>query len=307
MVLNIITKLRTLLPAGLAVVVVATACSQSPQDASQTKVVVTTSVLGDVTRQIVGTNAVVEVLIPTGQDPHGFQASAAQAASMRQADLVIAVGLGLEEGLSDALDSAESDGVVVLELAPLLDPIAFSSDSQTLDPHFWLDPLRMAEGAAIIGNALTEVDPEVDWAGAARRYQLSVESALEASTETLANVPAGRRLLITSHDSLGYWAQRYGFAVLGTIVRGGSTQSDPSPADLAELIIRIEDTGVDAIFIESTASSDLANAISDEVGFPVSVVELFTGSLGDAGSGADTYLGMIRINAERVAQALGED
>jgi len=302
MVLNIITKLRTLLPAAVALALVAAACSHSGEDDGPTRVVVTTSVLGDVVGNIVGTNALVEVLIPTGQDPHGFQASAAQAASMREADLVIAVGLGLEEGLSDALDNAALDGATVLELAPRLEPIAFPS-AETLDPHFWLDPLRMAEAVAIIGSALGEIDPTVDWAGPAGRYRISIESALASSIETLSSVPSERRFLITNHDSFGYWAQRYGFEVLGTIV-GGSTQSDPSPADLANLIGLIEATGIDAIFIESTASPDLADTISGEVGFPVSIVELFTGSLGASGTGADTYVGMIETNAVRVAEAL---
>ncbi|MDH3470142.1 MAG: metal ABC transporter substrate-binding protein [Acidimicrobiia bacterium] len=303
MVLNIITKLRTLWLAALAMVLVAAACSQSSEVDGPTRVVVTTSVLGDVVANIVGTNAVVEVLIPTGQDPHGFQASAAQAASMREADLVIAVGLGLEEGLSDSLDNAVSDGATVLELAPRLEPIALRSDPETLDPHFWLDPQRMAEAVAVISNALGEVDPTVDWDATAGRYRLNIESALASSVETLSAVPPERRFLITNHDSLSYWAQRYGFEVLGTIV-GGSTQSDPSPADLADLIGLIEDTGIDAIFIESTASTELADTISGEVGFPVSIVEVFTGSLGGAGTGADTYVGMIETNAARVAEAL---
>ncbi|MCP4222852.1 MAG: zinc ABC transporter solute-binding protein, partial [Actinomycetia bacterium] len=138
----------------MAIAVLTAACSQSTDDDGRTRVVATTSVLGDVVAQIVGTDAVVEVLIPTGQDPHGFQASAAQAAALREADLVIAVGLGLEEGLADAIENAQSDGVTVIELAPRVEPIGFSSDPETLDPHFWLDPLRMAEAVAIIGNGL---------------------------------------------------------------------------------------------------------------------------------------------------------
>ena len=255
--------------------------------------------------QIVGSEASVEVLIPAGQDPHGFQVSASQAAALRQADLVIAVGLGLEEGLEDSISNAQSDGVTVLELAPTLEPIGLALDSSTPDPHFWLDPVRMGEAVAVIGDAMAQVDPSVDWAARAGRYRGEVEEASALSSETLAAVPADRRLLITDHDSLGYFAQRYNFEVAGTIVGGGSSQADASPADLAELVGLIEGSGIRAMFIEATASSGLAEAVAAELDFPFEVVELFVGSLGEPGTGADTYLGMIETNAQLVAEALG--
>jgi len=280
------------------------ACSQNADVGDQLHVVATTSVLGDVVSEIVGSDAVVEVLIPTGQDPHGFQVSAAQAASLREADLVIAAGLGLEEGLSDALENAESDGVMVLELAPRLEPIAFSSDPEVLDPHFWLDPVRMGEAVAVIGSALDQLDSSIDWGARAGRFRAEIDSAMAQSLDTLAAVPMDRRILITNHDALGYFAQRYNFDVVGTIVGGGSTQSDASPADIAELVGVIEELGIAAMFIDATASHELADAVAGELDFPFAVVELFESNLGDPGTGAETYLGMVVTNAERVAEAL---
>ncbi len=125
-------------------------------------VVATTSILGDVVSNVVGDAGEVEVLMAPGVDPHSFQASAAQAASLRAADLVVANGLGLEESLDDTLAAAQEDGAVVVEVAQDMDPIPFEgaddhdhgadeqdvdADHQALDPHVWLDPQRMAVGA----------------------------------------------------------------------------------------------------------------------------------------------------------------
>nr|MCU0281452.1 metal ABC transporter substrate-binding protein [Acidimicrobiia bacterium] len=128
-----------------------------------------------------------------------------------------------------------------------------------------------------------------------------LDAEIEAS---LAAVPPEQRKLLTNHHALGYFADRYGFEVIGAIIPGGSTLAAPSPADLAELVDLLRQAGVRAIFAETTQSADLAEALAAELGGQVAVVSLYTGSLGEAGSGADTYIGMQRSNAERIAAAL---
>ncbi len=119
---------------------------------------VSSSVLRDVVAQVVGDCAEVEVLAPTGTDMHAFEPSARQAAALREADLVVANGLGLEAGLDPVLESAESDGVEVLRLAPELDPIPLSTGGADaeLDPHVWTDPVRMVRAAELIGDAAVQ-------------------------------------------------------------------------------------------------------------------------------------------------------
>jgi zinc/manganese transport system substrate-binding protein len=118
-------------------------------------------------------------------------------------------------------------------------------------------------------------------------------------------VPAERRVLVTNHDALGYFADRYGFEVLGTVIPGGATLADPSSADLAELVATIQREEVPAIFAETIEPSVLAETVAAEVGDQVRVVELFTGSLGEEGSGAETLIDALIINARRIAEALG--
>jgi zinc/manganese transport system substrate-binding protein len=290
-------------------------------ECAHTLVVATTTILGDVAGHIVGEQGRVEVLMPVGADPHSFQASAAQAALLRQADLVVANGAGLEGGLHDVIAAAAADGVAVIEAASFVEllPVEVHEDEGeghedehegheqgALDPHIWTDPARMAEVANGIGEALAASDPACAavYRAAAAAYAeelLDLDAAIE---EILAAVPPDDRQLVTNHHAFGYFADRYGFEVVGAIIPGGATLAAPSAADLAQLVDLLRQAGVRAIFAETTQSANLAEALAAELGSEVAVVSLYTGSLGEPGSGADTYAGMQRTNAERIAAAL---
>jgi zinc/manganese transport system substrate-binding protein len=252
-------------------------------------------------------------LLPIGASPHDYQASAQQAAALQSADLVVANGLALEEGLIDLLASAEADGANILTLAPLLDPIPFSGgvpeddhddDHGGDDPHVWLDPIRMAEAGRLIAAQLRAIDPSVDWEARAQAYAGELETADDQIRAILDEVQASDRKLVTNHGSFGYFALRYDFDVIGIVIPGGSTLADPSSAALTDLVDEIVAQGVPAIFGETTESTALAEAIADESGATVQVVQLYTGSLGEAGSGAETLIDLLVTNAERIAAAL---
>jgi zinc/manganese transport system substrate-binding protein len=295
------------LTVGLALIVLLGACSDDGVPEGLT-VVATTTILGDVVANVVGGDAEVVVLAPLGADPHDFQPSSAQVATINEADLVVANGLSLEEGLEDILDGAASDGANVIELAPQLDPLPFGSgdDSDSQDPHVWLDPVRMGDAARLIASKLTAIDGSVDWNARADAYAAEL-AALDGEIEAmLAAIPEGGRLLVTNHDSLGYFAARYEFNVIGTVIPGGTTLADPSSEALAELVSVMETAGVTAIFAETTLPAVLAEAVAAELGSDVEVVSLYTGSLGEAGSGAETLIDMLRTNAERIAEGLGK-
>ncbi len=314
-----VLALAVVLASSLTACTSSEVASSTPQPASgPLSVVATTSVLGDVVANVVGDAATVEVLLPIGADPHDYQPSARQLAQVIEADLVVANGLRLEEGLVDALASAEADGANVLEVAPMVDPIPFggtgaesgcdptqeSGDTSRCDPHVWTDPMRMAAAARIIAAELAALDGSVDWEGNAERYAQELLVADEEIAAALEAVPDDRRTLVTNHDSLGYFADRYGFEVVATVIPGGTTLGDPSSAELADLVAVIGDTGVPAIFAENVEPAALAEAVAAEAGDGVAVVELFTDSLGEPGSGADTLIGMLRTNAERIAAAM---
>ncbi len=294
----------------------AVACDSDTSNDGAARVVATTTILGDIARNVVGDSAEVDVLMPVGADPHDFQPSAQQVAAIQRADLVLATGLGLEEGLSDVLESAAADGVRIWEVGPDVDPLRFSEsaddgpndeDHETgdFDPHFWLDPLRVARAAALLGDQLEEIAPGHDWASGVDAYAAELAAVDEDSIEALTVVAPSDRKLVTNHRSFGYFADRYDFEVVGTVIPGGATLANPSSAELASLVATIQREQVPAIFTENVEPDVLASAVAAEVGYDVEIVELYTGSLGERGSDGDTLIKMLESNVARIAGALG--
>jgi len=294
-------------------------------------IVVTTSILGDVVSAITGDDATVRVLMGPGVDPHVYEASAADAAAMRDADLVIANGLLLEERLVSVLEAAEEDGVRVLTVAEQVDPIEFASkdddhshdhshshshshshddehDHGDEDPHFWWDPMRMAMATELIGIALADVRPEIDWSARVATYNAELMAVHEEMVALFATIPDAKRRIITNHDSLGYLAARYDFEVIGTVIPGSTTSAATNSRDFARLVDLVVAEGVSVIFAENTDTTDLAEQLGSEaVGrgdIAVTVVRIYTDALGAPGSGAETYLGMLRTSARLITEAL---
>ncbi len=275
--------------------------------------VVTTAILGDVVTELVGDAAAVEVIMPPNADPHDFAPSAQQAALMRDADALVMNGLGFEEGLVDTIGGAEADGVAVIAATDGVDLLEYGAagDEQADegdDPHFFTDPLRMAAAVEHIAEELVEQVDGLDTEAYRDRvatYLEALEALHEEVEETLSAVPEERRVLVTNHEVFGYFADRYGFEVLGVVIPGGSTLAEPSARGLSELAEAIAEEGVPAIFAEASSPSELADALAAE-GTAVDVVELFSEALGEDGSGAETYLGLVRTNARRIAGALSD-
>ena len=299
-------------------------------------IVVSTTVLGgvvsDIARCAEGDDQAVTVVMPVGVDPHDFQPSSAHVASMVAADLVIVNGLGLEEGLLPALDSIGSDGARVLEIGALIDPLPFGAEAEehsedehhddhadedhsesgaeeddhahgAYDPHFWMDMDRMAAAARLIGEEVEAFGAE-GYLACGEEVAASIEGAEQELLDTLAGVPDARRILVTDHDALSYFAESFGFRVIGVVIPGGSTLGEPNSQELAALVSVIQDQDVPAIFGDATLSNEILEILAAEAGRDVQVVSLFIGSLGGPDSGATSYEEMMMTNADRIAQAL---
>ncbi|MEM9653117.1 MAG: metal ABC transporter substrate-binding protein, partial [Actinomycetota bacterium] len=175
------------------------------------------------------------------------------------------------------------------------------------DPHFFTDPVRMTDVVAGISAFLSAEVDGLDTAAldtAAADYTAELE-ALDAEVRSLVeDIPADSRILVTNHEVFGYFADQYGFEVVGAVIPSGSTVDGASAGDLAELAETIEEEGVKAIFSDASSSDNLIEALAAEVG-DVEVVELYTESLGESGSDGGTYLDMVRTNATRISAALG--
>ena len=171
------------------------------------------------------------------------------------------------------------------------------------DPHFWFDPLRVKLAVNDIAARLSVIDPDgrAIYSSNASAYNAQLDELHAWTQEQVTAVPEERRFLVTSHDSFGYFANLYDFEVVGVIL-STTTEVEPSPADLVELSHEVEEYNVSAIFGETTVSERLAQSIASESG--AELVRLYSGSLGIEGSGAETYLDMIRTNVQRIVDAL---
>lgn len=180
-------------------------------------------------------------------------------------------------------------------------------EDSAVDPHFFTDPSRMIQaGEGISAFLATELESlDDDALSVSSAEYLSALAAADADAESiLAAIPPEGRVLVTNHEVLGYFADRYGFDVVGAVVPSGSTADAVSVADLADLAAVIRAAGVPAIFADTSSPDRLADTLASEVG-DIEVVELFTESLGEDDSPAATYLEMVATNAQRVADALG--
>lgn len=177
-------------------------------------------------------------------------------------------------------------------------------DHGPLDPHFWFDPPRVKLAVNEIAARLSALDPQNSGAYYANAAAYFNElDALHAWTQQhVEQVRPECRLLITSHDSLSYFAKLYGFEVVGLVIPSLSTHVEPSAEHIAGLIETVHEHDVPAVFGETTVDQKIVEALARETG--AEIVQLYSGSLGEEGSGADTYLGMVQTNVERIVEAL---
>ncbi|RDI44710.1 zinc ABC transporter substrate-binding protein AztC [Nocardia mexicana] len=299
--------MRTVIRACIAVLVLAVAPACADRHDGGPEIVVTTNILGDITRAIVGDTAEVTVLMPPNADPHQFAISAQTAARIERAALLIHNGLGLEEGVQRHVRAAEEAGVTTVSVGEQVDPIRFrSAEGGKPDPHFWTDPARVRRAVEVIGDRVAGIDG-VD-ADAARagisRYRAALDRLDGWMTEQFAALPPERRKLVTNHHVFGYLAQRFGFEVIGAVVPSGTTLASPSASDLAGLAETVRVAGVPAVFADSSQPDRLARVLAEQAGLRVRVIPLYSESLTEPGGGAPTYLDMMRANTEAIVRGL---
>jgi len=286
-------------------------------------VVATTEVLGSLVSQLVGDAAEVTVIMPSGANPHSYEPSARDAERILGADVVVSNGLELEEALLTVLESAASDGatwfqaaehITVRELGTASDDEHHADDDEAEhaehhadagdhehvhgaeDPHIWTDPLAMRDVVLALGPVLEEAGIAVGDGASDLADELEALDATVAAI--LATVADEDRKLVTGHRSLGYFADRYGFARIGTVIPSLSTSGEPTARELAQLIEDIKANEVRAVFAEVGTPQAVAEAVASDSG--VELVAFSTSQLPEGG----TYQDLIVEIATTVAGAL---
>jgi zinc/manganese transport system substrate-binding protein len=299
--------------------------------AGRPSIVVTYSILGAVVSEVVGDAADVKILMPNGIDPHEWEPSAKDIEALTNADLIVSNGLDLEGNVMEAIEDAESNGVAVFHATDHVEVIEFgagghdhaeeethaedeivtaesvvgtepkaedehSDEHSDGDPHFWTSPVEMAAVVLSLGEALSDLGIDVgDRAAMAAERLTNLDQEVSKIVET---IPADQRILITGHESLGYFAHQYEFEVVGAVIPSLSSEAEASAGELAELKAVIEAEGVTVIFTELGTSPDVVAALADDAG--VDVVELSTHFLPEDG----TYASFVLDLASTISGAL---
>ncbi len=278
-------------------------CGRAPGGSSgptPPRIVVTSAMLGSLVRELVGDRLAVSVLIPNGLDPHEWEPSARDIEAVGSAALVVENGLGLEAGMQKCLQQARARGVRFFTASDGITPRRTAdghAGAVALDPHFWTDPLAMR---AVVGGLASAIEAAAGIGLATRARELERRlGALDAEIRSaLATIAPEARRLVTGHESMGYFAERYGFTLEGALVPSLSTQAEVSAAEMARLSEIIAASGTRAIFTEVGTPGAVAEALARDTG--ARVVPLATHLLPADGS----YFTFMRELAATVVSAL---
>ncbi|MHC1784672.1 MAG: metal ABC transporter substrate-binding protein [Anaerolineaceae bacterium] len=273
------------------------------------KVLVVVSFLADITQNVAGDRADVVSLIPRGLDPHSFEPTPQDVALINGSDVFIVNGSGFEEWL-EPITSELPKNLKIIEASAGLTPRNIGANEivdEEIDPHFWLDPNMVIKYVQNIRDGLISADPagKDTYTNNVAAYILKLQDLDAWVTAQIDTIPAERRTMVTNHESFGYFADRYGLKIVGTILPGVTTGISPSAQQMADLVTLINNEKVPAIFLEVGANPELADQIASETGVKI-IDNIHSHSTTEADGPAPTYIDMIRANTEEIVKALKE-
>ncbi|MEO8356601.1 MAG: zinc ABC transporter substrate-binding protein [Chloroflexota bacterium] len=286
--------------------VLLSSCGGQPASNSGTDapvILTSTSFLADITRNIAGDRIDVNSLLPVGADPHSYQPTPQDVAKISESKLLLINGAGYEHFLEALLENADGQRTVI-EASAGISPRKGAESEQGVDPHLWLDPNNVILYVENIREALTHFDPEGEaiYRSDADAYIAELKALDVWIVEQVNQIPADKRLLVTNHEAFGYFADRYGFTIVGTVIESFSSDASPSAQQLAALIDQIKSSGAPAIFLDASDNTMLAQQIASETDVTV-ITDLHLESLTD-GAPAATYIDMMKYNVTQIVEAL---
>lgn len=294
----------------LAVLAVGAGCGgRQAASSGSLEVVATTGFLRDIAQQVAGERFTVRQLVPDGADPHAFEPAPSDLRAVAGADLLVVNGGGLEGSLLEMLADAGSEATVVAASAGIPSRTPQPGEPQLeegqSDPHYWLDPTLVERYVATIRDAYTSADPSggESYEAAAAAYVARLEKLDAWIRVRVASVPAEQRIIVTDHSSLGYFADRYGVGIVGTVIPSVTSGDTPSARQLAELTAAIRRSGVRAIVVDSGEDPRLAQQVAAETGITV-IDDLLDHSLTPKSGPAPTYIDMLKHDTRRLVEAM---
>ncbi|CAN5340266.1 metal ABC transporter substrate-binding protein [soil metagenome] len=277
------------------------------------QVAVTISVLQDLVEQVGGDRVEAFSIVPVGASPETFQPSPRDAGRLSEAPVVFENGLGLDAWVEDLVESAGNEEQTVVELSEGLETLEDDEHEEEQEaegehghaegnPHLWLDVANTERYVEKVRDTLVEVDPDGagEYEANAEEYLAELEELDGYIEEKAEDIPEERRKLVTFHDAFPYFAEAYGFELVGVVLE--NPEAEPGSREVAEVVRTIEEEEVPVVFTEPQFNTGLADTIAQEAG--VEVRELYTDTLIEDGA-ANTYEAMMRTNIDRISEALG--
>ncbi|MDZ7802037.1 MAG: zinc ABC transporter substrate-binding protein [Trueperaceae bacterium] len=303
-------------PAGIlaaAIAAVALLPGAASAQKAPVRVLATVGMIADVAENVGGACVEVTQLMGPGVDPHLYQASARDVRAFRDAELILYAGYSLEGQLGAVLERF-SDQKPTLAVAPASitpDELITTQDVYGIDPHLWMDASLWSRIAPSIAGAVAELAPDCADAmhANADAYVARLQALHDWAGDALATIPEGQRLMVTAHDAFAYFGRAYALEVAG--IQGISTESEAGVADIREMARLVAERDVPAIFIETTINPRTIQAVIDAArdrGHQIQIgAELYSDAMGEPGTAAGTYIGMIYENTVNVTRELGGD
>jgi ABC-type Zn uptake system ZnuABC Zn-binding protein ZnuA len=277
--------------------------SDASGNGNRVQVVATTTQIGDWVRQVGGDAVDVHQILKPSSDPHEYELRPADVEAAAGADVVFKNGDNLDGWADELVDKAGGDPKAVDLSKVVSDPLPAANGGS--DPHWWHDPRNTAEALSVIRDTLVKAAPQrrQSFERNARSYKAKLHALDRSIATCLERLPPTNRELVTDHDALGYFARRYGLQIVGAVIPSQTTEAQPSAGELADLVGLIKREHVRAVFPEENVSKKLAESIARQAGASAEI-ELYSDTLGPAGSDGATYLGMEATNAERIVRGL---
>ncbi len=295
----------------ISLVLVLNACSPSKPAHTGPKVIAVESFLMDIAQQISGERIQIDSLIPLGLDPHAFEPTPRDVVRLTESDAIIINGAGFEVWMGNLLtENLRSQQVIeaaagLQSRKPNPQETGIIASYPEVDPHFWLDPIMVVQYVDNIRDGLIKLDPDgaESYTHNAAAYASQLVELDKWIKQEVATIPLQKRMIVTNHELFGYYADRYGFTIIGAIIPSVTTGASPSSQQLTQLVDQIRSTGSTVIFLETGANSQLADQIANETGIKV-VSNLYTHSITEKDGTAPTYLEMMRWNTRQIVEAL---
>lgn len=280
----------------LSATLVVAGCGARPDEAGgdRPNAVATTTQVADLVRAVGGDQVTVTQVLQPNSDPHDYEPRPSDARAIERADVVFRSGGDLDEWMDDLIEANGGDARTVT--------LSNSVRTRGDDPHWWQDPRNGARAVAAIEAALAKAGG-TGYAARAEAYTGRLRALDRQVAACVDRLPRSQRKLVTSHDALGYYTDRYSLTLVGAVIPSLSTQAQPSSKAVNRLVDQIRREKVRAIFPESSLNPKIEKAVARESGATVGGA-LWADTLGPEGSRAATYIGSIRANTDTIARGL---